>query len=466
MADLSSFEKIHFIAIGGIGMSALAKVLLAQGYDVRGSDNNPSAITEQLQEMGAKVFIGHKAEQIGDAQLVVVSSAIKYENEELQRAEELNLPIWHRSEMLAALIREKKSIAISGTHGKTTTSFLLTSILKKAGFDPAALLGGELDLIGGNAIWGKGDYLVAEADESDGSFLNLPSQYAIITNIEEDHLDYYEDLNQIENTFVEFLNNLPSDGHAFLGLDSEIIRKILPRLTCSYTTYGLVADAKIRAEKIKWHPQGSTWQLYQDQEFLAEFELSLLGEYNLQNALGALACSLHLGLDLEQLKLGLSDYVQGKRRYEYIDTIAGIKFVEDYAHHPTEVKNLIQAALAEEKKRLIIVFQPHLYSRTLFFRDAFGQSFKDADLVVLIGIFPSRERMPDPEVRSSILVDAIKEFDSEREVVYIEDKKELVEKLPPLLREGDLVIFTGAGDINQYGREVVDLLAYKRGLKN
>lgn len=451
LLNLSDFRKVHFIAIGGIGMSALARILIGRGMEVRGSDESSSHLTEDLARRGAVVFIGHKKEQIGDAELVVVSSAIKYENEELEEAKRLGLPIWHRSELLKALMSEKISIAVTGAHGKTTTSSMLTTLLILAQKEPAAILGGELSLIQGNSCWGKGEYLIAEVDESDGSFLNLQSPYVIVTNIEADHLDHYGDLNKIEDAFVAYLNRIPSHGVAVLGIDSPSVRKIIPRLTCKIRTFGVSADADLQAREVECYHGGSESKLYKDGVFLGLLRLMVPGEYNVMNALATVSMGLEIGLSFQEIQDGLLEFRSSKRRYELIGTLRGITIVEDYAHHPTEVKALLAAAKTESCKRVVIVFQPHLYSRTRNFKDEFGQAFSLADLVVMTDVFASREKRPEQGISGATLVEAIAHWDPNRHVVYIPNKHELVKELIPLLQIGDLILFVGAGDINQFG---------------
>ncbi|MCE5195828.1 MAG: UDP-N-acetylmuramate--L-alanine ligase [Negativicutes bacterium] len=451
MENLGQYQKVHFVAIGGIGMSALARILLGRGVAVSGSDESESHITEDLRRLGAKVYCGHQAEQLGDAELVVVSSAIKYENAEVEEAGRRGIPIWHRSKLLNVLMAEKESITVAGAHGKTTTSSMLTTVLLSAGQEPAAILGGELAEINGNACWGKGRYLVAEVDESDGSFLNLNYKYAVITNIEADHLDYYPSLCHIEQAFVTYLNQLPADGFAMLGIDSDSVRKIMPQLTCSYLSYGFAADARLQATKVVLQNGHSQFQVVLDHAVLGEIELQVPGRHNVQNALAVVGICLHLGLGMAEIRQGLADFCGAKRRFEKIGSIGEITVIEDYSHHPTEIKAALAAARTYQPKRLVVVFQPHLYSRTRNLRNEFGKAFFDADLVILTDIFASREKRPEPGVDGQMLVEAVREWDPQRQVIYIADKKQLPQRLAPLLRPGDMVIFMGAGDINQFG---------------
>ena len=451
MENLDQYKKVHFIAIGGIGMSALARILLGRGITVTGSDENESHITEDLRRLGAVVYYGHKAEQLGDAQLVVVSSAIKYENVEVEDAQRRGIPIWHRSKMLNALMSEKESITVAGAHGKTTTSSMLTTVLLAAGKKPAAILGGELPQIGSNACWGEGRYLVAEVDESDGSFLNLRCNYAVITNIEADHLDYYKSLYHIEQAFVAYCNQLPATGFALLGIDSDSVRKIVPQLTCSYITYGFSTDARLQAEQIVLQNGHSKFQVIMDHTILGEIELQVPGKHNIQNALAVVGMCLQLGLTVPEIQQGLAAFTGSKRRFEKIGSFRDITVIEDYAHHPTEIRAALAAARTFQSKCLIVVFQPHLYSRTRNLRNDFGKAFFDADLVVLTDIFASREKRPEPGVNGEMLLNAVHELDPQRQVIYVADKTQLPQQLAPLLLPGDMLILMGAGDINQFG---------------
>ncbi|HZW49861.1 MAG TPA: UDP-N-acetylmuramate--L-alanine ligase [Bacillota bacterium] len=458
MENLDQYKKVHFIAIGGIGMSALARILLGRAIAVSGSDENESHITDDLRRLGAVVYCGHKAEQLGDAQLVVVSSAIKYENAEVEEAKRRGIPIWHRSKMLNALMAEKESITVAGAHGKTTTSSMLTMVLLAAGKKPAAILGGELPQIESNACWGEGRYLVAEVDESDGSFLNLRCNYAVITNIEADHLDYYQSLYHIEQAFVTYLNQLPAKGFALLGIDSDSVRKIVPQLTCSYITYGFSTDARLQAKQIVLQSGRSKFQVIMDHTILGEIELQVPGKHNIQNALAVIGMCLQLGLTMPEIQQGLAAFTGSKRRFEKIGSFRDITVIEDYAHHPTEIRAALAAARTFQPKRLIVVFQPHLYSRTRNLRNEFGKAFFDADLVVLTDIFASREKRPEPGVNGEMLLNAVNELDPQRQVIYIADKKQLPQQLAPLLLPGDMVIFMGAGDVNQFGMPLLKKL--------
>jgi len=440
-------------------MSALARILIGRGMDVRGSDEKESHITQDLGKKGATIYIGHKKDQIRDAELVIVSSAIKYENEELEEAKRLGIPIWHRSDLLKALMNEKISIAVTGAHGKTTTSSMLTTLLIHAQKKPAAILGGELSLIEGNSCWGEGAFLVAEVDESDGSFLHLHSPYVIITNIEADHLDHYGNLEAIENAFVTYLNQIPSNGLAILGIDSPSVRKILPKLTCRYHTFGFSNDADLQGREVECYHGGSESKVYWRGDFLGLVQLTVPGEYNVLNALAATTIALEIGVSLAEIQEGLMQFKSSKRRYELIGTQRGITIIEDYAHHPTEVRALLAAAKTESCKRVVIVFQPHLYSRTRNFKDDFGQAFTNADLVVMTDVFASREKRPEQGISGATLVEAIAQWDPARRVVYIPNKNDLVNELIPLLKMGDLVLFVGAGDINQMGIELNQVLS-------
>ncbi len=453
---LGDARSVHFIAIGGIGMSALAKILLQMGYQVSGSDIAESNITDALRGLGARVEIGHRADNIGNSDLVVVSSAIRQANPELIAARERGIPIWHRADLLARLMAQQESIAVTGAHGKTTTSSMLTLVLLKNKLDPTAVIGGELEQLGGNGALGHGRYLVAEVDESDGTFLRLKPTIAITTNIEADHLDYYQTLDNIIDAFVQFLGHLPHDGLAVLGVDDLSVRNIIPRLECSILTYGLEHSADLTATGIELTPFGSRFNVTLQGRPLGSVELRVPGKYNIQNALAVIGVSLHLGLSLPQIAEALYEFRGAKRRFQLIGETQGIWVVDDYAHHPTEIKAALAAAKTTNAKRVVAVFQPHLYSRTRFLQDAFGQSFGDADLVVVTDIYGSRE-LPQPGVTGELIVEALHRNDP-CPVVYIQDKREIPKRLVEIVRPGDLIMTIGAGDIWKYGLETLKLL--------
>ncbi len=453
---LGEAGSVHFIAIGGIGMSALAKILLQMGYEVSGSDIADNNITDTLRGLGARITIGHCEENVGHADLVVVSSAIRKENPELVAASERGIPIWHRADLLAHLMEKQESIAVTGAHGKTTTSSMLTLVLLKNRFDPTAVIGGELEQLGGNGALGHGRYLVAEVDESDGTFLRLKPTIAITTNIEADHLDHYQTLENIIDAFVQFLGNLPEDGLAVLGVDDGNVRDIISRVRCPRLTYGLDHPADLTATEIELTPFGSRFGVVLHGELLGSVELKVPGKHNIQNALAVIGVSLQLGLRLPEIASALIEFRGAKRRFQLLGEAQGIRVVDDYAHHPTEVRAALAAAKTTNAKRVVAVFQPHLYSRTRFLQDAFGQSFGDADLVVITDIYGSRE-LPQEGVTGELIVEALYRHDK-RPVIYVEDKHDIPKKLLEVTLPGDLVMTMGAGDIWRYGLETLTLL--------
>ncbi|MGE5653617.1 MAG: UDP-N-acetylmuramate--L-alanine ligase [Bacillota bacterium] len=448
--------SVHFIAIGGIGMSALAKILIQMGYQVSGSDIAENNITDTLRSLGARVEIGHRAENIGNPDLVVVSSAIRKENPELGAARDRGIPVWHRADLLAYLMGKQESIAVTGAHGKTTTSSMLTLVLLKNKFDPTAVIGGELEQLGGNGALGHGRYLVAEVDESDGTFLRLRPTMAITTNIEADHLDHYHTLQNIIDAFAQFLGHVPPSGLAVLGIDDRNVRDIIPRVQCPKLTYGLDYPADLTASDINLTPFGSRFTVIYHGQPVGSIELKVPGRHNIQNALAVIGISLHLGLSLPEIACALIEFRGAKRRFQLLGEVQGIRVVDDYAHHPTEIKAALAAAQTTNAKRVVAVFQPHLYSRTSFLQDAFGQSFGDADLVVITDVYGSRE-LPQEGVTGQLIVDALHRHDS-RSVVYVQDKRDIPRRLVEIARPGDLIMTIGAGDIWKYGLETLELL--------
>ena len=445
---LEGISKVHFIGIGGYGMSALALVLLQMGYDVRGSDLNSSRLTELLGKKGAKVYIEHRAEQIGDAELVVYSTAIPPDNSEMKAAKEQGLMLWHRSELLAAILNKGYGIALTGAHGKTTTAAMLSLLLEKGGFDPTALIGGEVPSFQGNARLGKGEYIVAEACESDHSFLRYRPRLALITGIEADHLEHYGgSFDALVDTYTDFINNI--EGIAVVCGDDPILRKLMPQLFTPFFSYGLSEHADIRGVDVKLEQLGSRFQVYYEDKHLGEIVLKVPGKYNILNALGAIAVALYLGMDFALMKEAFLAFKGVKRRFEIIGEKNGVTVVDDYAHHPTEIKAALQAA-AQSGRRLICVFQPHRYTRTNFLWDEFVEAFGCADVLILNDIYSAGEE-PIPGITSQRLAQEIAA--RKHDHVYVtKERKETVELLEKIVKEGDLALIMGAGDIWQVGR--------------
>ena len=441
-------------------MSAIARVLSAQGYQVSGSDLNKSEMTSKLEVEGIKVFIGHQPDNLSACEALVVSTAIKANNPELQAAKERGIPIFHRSEIVAYLMASKKGIAVAGAHGKTTTTSMLALVLEKAGLDPTILIGGELELLGGNAKLGGGEYLVAEADESDGSFVNFSPQMAIVTNIENDHMDYYHTMDNIFQAFREFLYKLPPEsGLAVLCFDSENVRNIAKNLERRYISYGIEQKADYMARDIR--PQGpfTIFDVFKGEELLGTVKLGVPGRHNVCNSLAVIVIALQLGLTFNQINDALAVFQGAKRRFQTKGRVRGIWVVDDYAHHPTEVATTLQAARQTEPQRLICVFQPHRYSRTQLLQQEFGQAFLAADQLILTDVYAAGEE-PLPGIDGETIKKQVEAQTSQR-VVYIQDKDKIARYLSEFVEAGDLVVTMGAGNIYQAGEQLVERLTEK-----
>ncbi|TFB14004.1 UDP-N-acetylmuramate--L-alanine ligase [Candidatus Marinimicrobia bacterium MT.SAG.4] len=457
MVKLGHTKHLHFIGVGGIGMSGLAELLLNQGYTVSGSDMTDTDITRNLQKMGGTIFIGHSAENIGSADVVVHSSAVKNDNPEIVAANEKGIPVIRRAEMLAELVRLKPyAVAVAGTHGKTTTTSIAGMVMTEAGLDPTIIVGGVVRSLATNARLGDGDYIVAEADEFDRSFLTLSPTIAIITNIEIEHLDIYKDLDDIKNTFITFASRVPFYGAVIACIDEEHLREILPDIKKRIITYGLDESAEVRAVNISYESGVSRFNLINDGDNLGEIRLRLPGVHNVKNALGVIALSFELDIPFETVAKALNEFEGVLRRFEIKKRIAGMMIVDDYAHHPTEVKSSLSAAQTGWDRRVIAVFQPHLYSRTRDFKDEFGSSFNHADVVIITDIYPAREA-PIEGVTGKLIADAV-ESSGHKEVHYLPEKEKIADFLMEFATEGDMIITIGAGDIFKVGEEFIQKL--------
>lgn len=461
LASFSIEQPIHLVGIGGAGMSAIATVLLQMGYRVEGSDIKESPNIRRLRQRGAVVGIGHRGENIGTASVVVRSSAIRRNNPEIVEAERQHIPVVDRAEMLSAIMATRDGIAIAGTHGKTTTSSLVTQMLLECGEDPSYLIGGELNETGGNAHYGTGAYLVAEADESDGSLLYLRPRVVVLTNADWDHLDYYESAAHTEEVFARFLELLPSDGLAVVCGDDPGSRRVGEASRSAGGTiyfYGEAAGNDYRFDEAGTGADGGTFVAYYRDEKLVEVHTGAAGMHNIFNSLAALAVGHQLGLDPQVAARGLSLFGGVRRRFETIGVCCGMQVIDDYAHHPAEVKAVLDLALRVAEGRVVVVFQPHRYSRTRMLAEQFGDSFKGADLVVVTDIYGAGEE-PEPGVTGKLVAESIAAQDGGTEVAYVAKRTELAGSVVPLLREGDMVITMGAGDVTHCAREILELLA-------
>ena len=447
--------RIHFVGIGGIGMSGIAELLLNLGFIISGSDVADSDTVQRLRTLGAVIHIGHRAENIGDSQVVVYSSAVGLDNPECVAARTRTLPVIPRAEMLAELMRMKFSIAIAGTHGKTTTTSMLATILALAEKDPTAVIGGRLDMFGSNARLGEGELLVAEADESDRSFLKLAPIVAVVTNIEEEHMDCYRDIDDIRETYVQFLNKVPFFGFDMVCLDDANIQNILPLLERKVITYGSHTQAIYRYTEPRFSGLQTSFTAHRKGAVLGEISLGVPGKHNCLNALAAMATALELGIDFEVIRRGLNEFKGVQRRCHVRGEKRGITIMDDYGHHPTEIKMTLSAIKnGFPKRRVIAVFQPHRYTRTRDLFDDFVNSFYDAGRLYVTEIYPASEQ-PIEGVSGRLLFEEIKNH-GYRDAFYVENKDDIPGALLKVLKKGDLVIFLGAGDVWRQGLKVLE----------
>ncbi len=455
-------RNIHFVGIGGSGMSGIAEVLLNMGYRVTGSDLKSTRVTERLSSLGAAVYEGHTGENIKDADCVVYSSAIRMNNPELTEARSRGIPIIPRAEMLSELMRMKYGIAIAGTHGKTTTTSMVASILYVAGLDPTVVIGGRLLSTGSNARLGSGEFLVAEADESDGTFLKLSPVLAVVTNIDREHMEHYRDMEEVKKAYVEFTNTVPFYGCTLLYFDHPLIQEILPQVKRRYRTYGLSPQADIHATGVEQEGGRCSFHVVAEQKSVGRVEISLPGEHNVCNALASVGIALELEIDKDRIVEGLRNFRGVERRFQIKAEIDDILVVDDYGHHPVEIRAVLDAIKKNWKRRTIAVFQPHRYSRTKDLFMDFVHAFSDADVVVLTDVYPAGEE-PVEEIGSKRLYEAMREH-GYRNIHYIESMGDIPLFLESAVRKGDMVITLGAGDIWQAGERFVKLLERRNSI--
>lgn len=437
-------KKVHFVGIGGIGMSGIAEVLLNLGFQVSGSDVKRSQRTVRLEGMGAKIYYGHKAENLKDADVVVTSSAVRSDNAEVLEAKRAFIPVIQRAEMLAELMRMKFSIAVAGAHGKTTTSSLVAAILGQAGFDPTCVIGGRVNSLGTNAKLGSSKYLVAEADESDGTFLLLFPTIAIATNIDLEHLDFYANIDEIKSAFLSFLNKAPFFGLVILCMDNANLQSLIPSIKRRCLTYGLSKQADLRAEAVRHNGFSSRFTVvYQDQE-LGAIHLAIPGMHNVVNALAAIAVGLELDIPFSTMQEALEGFGGVHRRLE-LRCNGHIKVIDDYGHHPTEIKATLAAVRSMWQGRIIVAFQPHRYTRTKGLLEEFTTSFNEADVLIMTDIYAASEE-PIEGVTGGMLAERIR-MSGHKQVLYIPSKTEVMEKIVQMAQPGDMIVTLGAGDI-------------------
>jgi UDP-N-acetylmuramate--alanine ligase len=452
-------KHIHFVGIGGIGMSGIAEVLLNLGYRVSGSDLKESDTTERLRKLGAEIFIGHRAGNITSPHVVVISSAVKSDNAEVVTAKEKQIPVIPRAEMLAELMRLKYGVAIAGAHGKTTTTSMVATVLAAGGIDPTVVIGGKLNSLGSNAKLGQGEFLVAEADESDGSFLKLSPTIAVVTNIDEEHLDYYKDIDEIKESFLAFINKVPFYGVAILCLDERHIQSLIPSVEKRYQTYGMSTQADYQAKDVTLAPLGSRYRVLHHGADLGWFELAVPGLHNVNNSLAAVAVARELEIDVETVRRALKEFSGVQRRFQVKGEVRGVMVVDDYGHHPTEIRATLAAAKAGLGRRLVVLFQPHRYSRTQHLLAEFFTSFNQADSAFIMEIYSAGEQ-PIPGVSGSAIYEGIKKH-GHKDVTFIADKGAVADTLAATLREGDVLLTLGAGDVWKIGEQVLERLKRK-----
>ncbi|RPI75507.1 MAG: UDP-N-acetylmuramate--L-alanine ligase [Desulfobacteraceae bacterium] len=449
-------KHIHFVGVGGIGMSGIAELLLNLGYRVSGSDLKESTATRRLSALGGRIFIGHDREHISGADVVVFSSAVTPDNPEIVRAKEGAIPVIPRAEMLAELMRLKNGIAVAGAHGKTTTTTMIASVLMAADRDPTVVIGGRLDIWGGsNAKLGQGDILVAESDESDGSFMLLSPTIAVVTNIDQEHLDFYKDIEAIRRAFIHFIHKIPFYGLAVLCLDNEEIRGILPQLKKRTFTYGLNPQADLRAQGIERNEFSSRFEILYRKQSLGTVTVGMPGMHNVLNALATVAVGLELDVPFTEMQKGLAHIGGLARRFQVKGEKNGVLVLDDYGHHPTEVMAVLKTARESwPQKRIFTVFQPHRYTRTQALYDRFTTSFNDADILIVAPIYSAGEK-PIAGVNTEWLADGVRR-QGHPEVRVCQSQEEILKTLESITRPGDVVITLGAGNIVQVGEAFLD----------
>ncbi len=454
-------SKIHFIGIGGIGMSGLAEILNHQGFKVSGSDLAASDITKRLESLGIKINVGHSAKNVQDADLVVYSSAVKLDNPELQEAIERKIPFIKRAEMLAETMRMKHGIGIAGTHGKTSTTSMVGLTLTEGGIDPTIIVGGKLSGLGGtNARLGDGDFIVVEADEFDRTFLRLTPTIAAITTLEKEHLDTYKDLDDIKTAFIQFANKVPFYGYVVLCLDEPALQDIIPSINKKIITYGISPQADVRAVDIEYKENESSYTVIYNGDEIGRIKINLPGLHYIKNSLVAVTIAKEMGIPFETIQKALSSFAGVYRRFEtkYDEDIL---VIDDYAHHPTETTATLNGVRSGWKRRLVAVFQPHLFSRTRDFYAEFGRSFLNSDVFICTDVYPAREE-PIEGITGKLIADAAKDF-GHKNVIYEPDKDNIPALLKEITKKDDIVITMGAGDIWKYGEKFVECLKTKSG---
>jgi UDP-N-acetylmuramate--alanine ligase len=448
---LGRTKKIHFVGIGGIGMSGIAELLINQGFEVSGSDLQSTPITKYLKQKGATIIQGHDPKVLSDVDCLVKSSAVQDDNPEVASALAQKIPVIRRAEMLAEIMRMSYGIGIAGTHGKTSTTSMVGMILAAAELEPTVIVGGIVKNFGSNNLLGSGKYIVVEADEFDRSFLSLSPIIAGITNIEADHLDCYTNLQKVKDAFIEYSNKVPFFGSVIACLDDPGVQSILPHIKKEVVTYGLSKQAKVQAMNIKLKNFTSQFDVLFDRYKLGKIKLNVMGKHNILNALLAISVGIELDIPFAAMQKGLSEYNGVYRRFEWKGEKDGVTLYDDYAHHPTEIIATLQGVRENTEKRIIAVFQPHLYSRTQDFHEAFGRAFYHSDILVVTPIYPAREK-PIPGVSGKLVADSAIQA-GHKQVIYVEKNENIVEILSEISQKDDIIITLGAGNINHFGED-------------
>ncbi len=452
----SKIRNIHFVGIGGAGMSGIAEILFNLGYHITGSDIRSSETIERLKDLGIGIRIQHAGENVEGADVVVISSAVKETNPEVISAKDKRIPVIRRAEMLGELMRMKYGIGIAGTHGKTTTTSMVGEILSEGGLDPTIVVGGKVVNLGAHARLGNGRFMVAEADEYDRSFLQLTPTIAVVTNLEPEHLDYYKNYDEIKSAFLEFVNKVPFYGRVILCWDEENVRNLFPLVERPVTTYGLTSSADLWAHSIRFEENRSEFEAQFKGKSLGQITLSVPGIHNVKNSLAAIGVAMELDLNWDTIRVALNKFSGVHRRFEIKGTVKGVMVVDDYAHHPTEIEATLKSARTGWKKRIIAVFQPHLYTRTRDFYRQFGKALLESDLLVVTDVFPAREE-PLLGITGELVSESAKKL-GHRNVFYVPKIEDVPSYLKNEVNENDMVITMGAGDVYRVGNELLKLL--------
>ncbi|MBZ5569570.1 MAG: UDP-N-acetylmuramate--L-alanine ligase [Acidobacteriia bacterium] len=462
----AKIQRVHFVGIGGIGMSGIAEVLVNLGYKVSGSDVKPSTVTERLSSLGATIFEGHRAENVSGSEVVVTSSAVRPDNPEVAAAHAAHIPVIPRAEMLAELMRLKYGIAVAGMHGKTTTTSMIAAVLAAGGLDPTVVVGGRVDAMGSNARLGKSQYLVAEADESDRSFLKLSPILSVVTNIDREHMDCYRDMDDIERTFVEFMDRVPFYGMIVACNDNDGLRSLLPRVQRRTVTYGTRdgSDFHIVSRDTELNPGSARptcrFRVDYGGRSLGDFHLHIPGAHNVLNATAAIAAGIGLDVRVEDIRSALADFRGVDRRFQLCGEAGGVSVIDDYGHHPSEIRATLAAARQCAYRRIHVIFQPHRYTRTQSLMDDFAGAFTDADSLFLLDIYPASEA-PIPGVTAQALATRIAE-QGNRLVTYATSFADAINAAVDIARPGDMILTLGAGSVSQLGPQVLEALHHLR----